>query len=105
MRCLPGMRQAPPSTADPGLHLPTPLPPLQCALVVGSLWLVGDVGVRKRILRCLHQKGRTLASLRSVLLEYRANLGDEGGLYCPVLPCTATDAWVWSAASPPCKHP
>jgi hypothetical protein len=50
---------------------------------------VGDVGVRKRILRCLHQKGRTLASLRSVLLEYRANLGDEGGLYCPVLPCTA----------------
>ena len=51
----------------------------QCALVVGALWLVGDVGVRKRVLKLLHQKGRTLASLRSVLLEYRANLGAEGG--------------------------
>ncbi|KAL4421715.1 hypothetical protein ABPG77_002331 [Micractinium sp. CCAP 211/92] len=51
----------------------------QCALVVGALWLVGDVGVRKRILRLLHQKSRTLGSLRSVLLEYRANLGDEDG--------------------------
>lgn len=51
---------------------------LQCALIVGALWLVGDVGVRKRILRLLHQQGRTLASLRSVLLEHRANLGDEG---------------------------
>lgn len=51
----------------------------QCALVIGALWLVGDVGVRKRVLKLLHQKGRTLASLRSVLLEYRANLGVEGG--------------------------
>jgi beta-catenin-like protein 1 len=53
---------------------------LQCALIVGALWLVGDLGVRKRILRLLHQKGRTLGSLRAVLLEYRANLGDDGGL-------------------------
>lgn len=52
--------------------------PLQCALVVGALWLVEDTGIRKRILKLLHQKGRTLASLRSVLLEYRANLGDDG---------------------------
>ncbi|PRW61313.1 beta-catenin 1 [Chlorella sorokiniana] len=51
----------------------------QCALVVGALWLVGDQGVRKRVLKLLHQKGRTLASLRSVLLELRANIGDEGG--------------------------
>lgn len=58
----------------------TPLPPLQCALVVGALWLVGDQGVRKRVLKLLHQKGRTLASLRSVLLELRASIGDEGGL-------------------------
>ncbi|EFN51521.1 hypothetical protein CHLNCDRAFT_27908, partial [Chlorella variabilis] len=50
----------------------------QCALVVGALWLVEDTGIRKRILKLLHQKGRTLASLRSVLLEYRANLGDDG---------------------------
>jgi hypothetical protein len=45
---------------------------------VGSLWLVGDLGVRRRVLKLLHQKGRSLASLRAVLLEYRANLGDDG---------------------------
>lgn len=58
--------------------LPALCPLSQCALVVGALWLVGDQGVRKRILKLLHQKGRTLASLRSVLLELRANIGDEG---------------------------
>ncbi|PSC73978.1 beta-catenin 1 [Micractinium conductrix] len=50
----------------------------QCALIVGALWLVGDVGVRKRVLRLLHQQSHTVGSLRSVLLEYRANLGDDG---------------------------
>lgn len=57
-------------------------PAAQCALVVGALWLVGDVGVRKRVLKLLHQQGRTLASVRSVLLEYRGNLGDEGAPAC-----------------------
>ncbi len=68
--------------AIPNPHSPSNFDPnllrSQCALVVGALWLVGDQGVRKRILKLLHQKGRTLASLRSVLLELRANIGDEG---------------------------
>lgn len=77
---------------------PAPLPRSapQCALIVGALWLVGDVGVRKRILRLLHQKGRTLGSLRSVLLEHRANLGDEGE---PPRPAdTSTAGWCNSSA-------
>lgn len=28
----------------------------QCALIIGHLWFVGDLGVRKRILQLLHQK-------------------------------------------------
>ena len=28
----------------------------QCALIVGHLWFVGDIGVRRRILQLLHQK-------------------------------------------------
>ena len=28
----------------------------QCALVVGHLWFVGDMGVRKRLLQLLHQQ-------------------------------------------------
>ncbi len=30
----------------------------QCALVLGHLWFVGDLGVRKRILLLLHQQAR-----------------------------------------------
>ena len=30
----------------------------QCALIVGHLWFVGDLGVRKRLLQLLHQKVR-----------------------------------------------
>ena len=50
----------------------------QCVLVVGMLWLAGDLGVRKRILQLLHQRSQVLASLRSILIEYRANLGEDG---------------------------
>ena len=48
---------------------------------MGALWLSGDVGVRKRILKLLHQKGRTLAALHGILMEYRANLGRDGGCF------------------------
>lgn len=30
----------------------------QCALIMGHLWFVGDLGVRKRILLLLHQQAR-----------------------------------------------
>ena len=40
--------------------------------------MTGDAGVRRHLLRLLHQQGRTLGALRSVLLEHRANLGSEG---------------------------
>ena len=48
------------------------------ALILGNLWNVGDVGIRKRVLTLLHQKSLTLASVRAVLRELRANIGDEG---------------------------
>lgn len=65
----------------------------QCALIIGNLWLVGDVGIRKRVLTLLHQRSQTLADLRAVLKEHHDSLGDEGGqhmqsahdlLYCIV---------------------
>ena len=31
----------------------------QCALIMGHLWFVGDLGVRKRILLLLHQQARS----------------------------------------------
>lgn len=31
----------------------------QCALIVGHLWFVGDMGIRKRVLQLLHQKARS----------------------------------------------
>lgn len=46
----------------------------QAAIVAAELWAVGDVGVRKRLLSLLHQRGRTLSSLRNVLVERRATL-------------------------------
>lgn len=42
--------------------------------------MAGDLGVRKRVLMLLHQKGHALADVRGLLLEYRANLGDDGAL-------------------------
>lgn len=46
----------------------------QTALIAAELWALGDVGVRRRLLGLLHQRGRTLGSLRAVLLERRATL-------------------------------
>jgi beta-catenin-like protein 1 len=49
----------------------------QACLVAAELWALRDVGLRRRILALLHQRGHTLAVLRSVLLEYRATIGDN----------------------------
>jgi beta-catenin-like protein 1 len=57
----------------------------QAALVAAELWALGDGGVRRRLLNLLHQRGRTLSSLRMVVLERRVTLagglngGEEGG--------------------------
>eukprot|EP00884_Botryococcus_braunii_P022430 jgi/Botrbrau1/8871/Bobra.50_2s0027.1 len=51
----------------------------QVALVVGNLWFVGDLGIRKRLLQLLHQQGLTLEGLRDVLKEFHDNIGTEGG--------------------------
>lgn len=39
----------------------------QCAIILAHLWGTGDVGLRKRILMLLHQKGQTLANIKSVI--------------------------------------
>jgi beta-catenin-like protein 1 len=46
----------------------------QAAVVAAELWALGDLGVRKRLLNLLHQRGRTLSNLREVLVERRATL-------------------------------
>ncbi|KAG2427002.1 hypothetical protein HXX76_012786 [Chlamydomonas incerta] len=51
----------------------------QCCVVFGNLWATGDVGLRRRLLGALHQKGQTLAPVREVLLEYYNSIGTEGG--------------------------
>ena len=53
----------------------------QVALIIGNLWFVGDVGIRKRVLTLLHQRSGTLAEVRDVLKELYRNIGDEGR--CP----------------------
>ena len=40
----------------------------QCAVIVAHLWGTGDVGLRKRVLMLLHQKGGTLANIKCVVL-------------------------------------
>ena len=40
-------------------------PMQQCALIVGHLWFVGDMGVRRRILLLLHQQVLLPTSLES----------------------------------------
>lgn len=47
----------------------------QCAIILAHLWGTGDVGLRKRILMLLHQKGQTLANIKSV----RGGGAMEGG--------------------------
>ncbi len=54
------------------------MPAAQCTLIIGNLWLVGDVGIRKRVLTLLHQRSQTLTDLRAVLREHHDTLGDEG---------------------------
>ncbi|GLI67804.1 hypothetical protein VaNZ11_012092 [Volvox africanus] len=51
----------------------------QCCIILGNLWATGDVGLRKRLLALLHQKGQTLGPVREVLLEYYNSIGEEGG--------------------------
>ncbi|GFR50058.1 hypothetical protein Agub_g12199, partial [Astrephomene gubernaculifera] len=36
----------------------------QCCLIFGNLWATGDVGLRRRLLGALHQKGQTLGPVR-----------------------------------------
>ena len=50
----------------------------QCALIIANLWMVGDAGIRKRVLTLLHQRSQTLAAIRAVLKEHHDSLGDEG---------------------------
>lgn len=56
----------------------------QCCQVVGTLWQTGDVGVRRRVLTALHQRGETLAAVRSVLIELWHTLGSDGVWMCRV---------------------
>jgi len=38
---------------------------LQCCMVVtAALWSTADIGLRKRLLACLHQRGHTLEVVR-----------------------------------------
>lgn len=38
---------------------------LQCCMVItAALWSTGDVGLRKRLLACLHQRGHSLEIVR-----------------------------------------
>jgi beta-catenin-like protein 1 len=46
----------------------------QATLIAAEIWKLGDVQLRKRLLTHLHQRGRTLATLREVLLEYKTTL-------------------------------
>ena len=52
----------------------------QCCQMVGTLWQTGDVGVRRRVLTALHQRGETLGAVRAVLVEVWHTLGSEGRL-------------------------
>ncbi|DBA65719.1 TPA: hypothetical protein ACH3X2_002764 [Trebouxia sp. C0005] len=50
----------------------------QCALIIGNLWIVGDQGVKQRLLMLLHQQSNTMAEVRDVLREVRLTIGSEG---------------------------
>jgi hypothetical protein len=80
--------------------------PTQLARISGELWLLGDVGVRRRLLGLLHQRGRTLATLRAVLLEMRATLGADGAPSPSPCPSRRQDpaACCCTAACPACMH-
>lgn len=50
----------------------------QVALIIGNLWMVGDMSMRHRVLTLLHQQSHSLAHLRATLREHHDSLGDEG---------------------------
>lgn len=66
----------------------------QCALIMGHLWFVGDLGVRKRILLLLHQQARSHSPDASIVIV--------PGFYCldhfPTLSavCVCAVKLVWS---------
>eukprot|EP00873_Tetraselmis_striata_P034402 jgi/Tetstr1/454666/TSEL_041556.t1 len=47
----------------------------QCSLIIGYLWNMGDMGIRRRVLMLLHQKGCALSIVRDTLQEYHDNIG------------------------------
>lgn len=65
----------------------------QCCQVVGTLWQTGDVGVRRRVLTALHQRGETLGAVRSVLTELWHTLGSDGVLLLLWWWCTPVYGW------------
>ena len=44
----------------------------QCALIIGHLWFVGDMGVRRRIIQLLHQKVGNLSRHKNSSHGFRA---------------------------------
>lgn len=48
----------------------------QCSLVIGYLWNMGDMGIRRRVIMLLHQKNCALSLVRETLQEYHDNIGD-----------------------------
>jgi len=50
----------------------------QAATIIATLWSLNDPGLQKRVLQSLHQKGRTLGSVRQVLVEQRLQIGEDG---------------------------
>ena len=57
--------RARPSSPPPIPFTHTPAPPsLQVCVIVGNLWSTADVGLRRRVVLLLHQKGQTLAHVR-----------------------------------------
>uniref|UniRef100_A0A061R0X7 Beta-catenin-like protein 1 n=1 Tax=Tetraselmis sp. GSL018 TaxID=582737 RepID=A0A061R0X7_9CHLO len=47
----------------------------QSAVVIGHLWNIGDMGIRRRLLMLLHQKGCALSMVREALQDYHDNIG------------------------------
>lgn len=49
----------------------------QAATIIAALWSLNDSGLQERMLQSLHQKGRTLGSVREVLVEQRLQIVEE----------------------------
>jgi beta-catenin-like protein 1 len=50
----------------------------QAATIIATLWSLNNPVLQKRVLQSLHQKGRTLGSVRQVLVEQRLQIGGDG---------------------------